>query len=269
MKKRNTELAAAAAATADSPEPGLGPVDDPLLANDKPNGPPPETTFPVAPDPTEALPVAAVLSTPPLAVAQDTTIDRHSEPEGPPGGSLPQGQPPDPILKPLEQRVRRLEDALAQLQDPKQRTVVPVAKVSAPPTARLAPPSTTDPSLPAATALVVAGAHLLTGTPPQAPASRHLWLLFDTIAETRAIARMFVDPRYKMSWLGRLVPLVLLLAFLTSRLWAPGAPLGEHFFAVIVKAFDLLIGYLLFKVLTYEARRYRQTAPDLPPTLRL
>jgi hypothetical protein len=246
-------------------------VDDPLLANDKPNGPPPETAFPVAPDPTEALPVAAVLSTPPLAVDQDTTVDRHSEPEGPPGGSLPEGQLPDPILKPLEQRVRRLEDALAHLQDPRQRTPAPVAQAAAPPpTARLAPPvPDAAPNLPAAAALVVAGAHLLTGNAPQAPEPRHLWLLFDTIAETRAIVRMFVDPRYKMSWLGRIVPLVLLLAFLTSRFWAPGAPLGEHFFAVIVKAFDLLIGYLLFKVLTYEARRYRQTAPDLPPTLRL
>ena len=35
------------------------------------------------------------------------------------------------------------------------------------------------------------------------------------------------------------------------------------------KLIDLLLGFLLFKVLGYEARRYRLTAPDLPPTLRL
>ena len=32
---------------------------------------------------------------------------------------------------------------------------------------------------------------------------------------------------------------------------------------------DLLTLYGLFKILSHEARRYRETAPDLPPSLRL
>jgi hypothetical protein len=32
---------------------------------------------------------------------------------------------------------------------------------------------------------------------------------------------------------------------------------------------QLVTAFLLFKVLGHEARRYRQTAPDLPRTLRL
>jgi hypothetical protein len=35
------------------------------------------------------------------------------------------------------------------------------------------------------------------------------------------------------------------------------------------KVIDLVLAFLLFKVLGHEARRYRETAPDLPPTLRL
>jgi hypothetical protein len=32
---------------------------------------------------------------------------------------------------------------------------------------------------------------------------------------------------------------------------------------------DLLLLYSMFKILGHEARRYRETAPDLPPSLRL
>jgi hypothetical protein len=32
---------------------------------------------------------------------------------------------------------------------------------------------------------------------------------------------------------------------------------------------QVVVGFLLFKVLAHEARRYRETAPDLPPSLRL
>ena len=38
---------------------------------------------------------------------------------------------------------------------------------------------------------------------------------------------------------------------------------------IIEKAGELVVGFMLFKVLGNEARRYRETAPDLPPSLRL
>ena len=62
--------------------------------------------------------------------------------------------------------------------------------------------------------------------------------------------------------------LLLIVGFVTSSLWVPGATLAGVGY-VINKIADLLIGFVLFKVLGYEARRYRETAPDLPPTLRL
>jgi hypothetical protein len=88
------------------------------------------------------------------------------------------------------------------------------------------------------------------------------------MAEGRAIVRMYVDPRYRLSWSGRFVPLILAVAFLTSCWWVPLASI-PIFGTVIDKIIDLALGFVLFKVLSHEARRYRQTSPDLPPTLRL
>jgi hypothetical protein len=79
---------------------------------------------------------------------------------------------------------------------------------------------------------------------------------------------MFVDPRYRMSWAGRLVPLALAFAFVFSYWWVPGTSIPLVGFW-LNKAADLAVAFVLFKVLTGEARRYRETAPDLPPTLRL
>ena len=98
---------------------------------------------------------------------------------------------------------------------------------------------------------------------------RRSWLVVDIVAEARAIGRMFVDPRYRLSWWARVMVLVLIAAFVTSALWVPGVALGGGLGYVINKIADLLIGFVLFKVLGHEAQRYRETAPDLPPTLRL
>ena len=80
------------------------------------------------------------------------------------------------------------------------------------------------------------------------------------IAEVQASFYMYVDPRYRMSWMGRIVAPAMLIAFLGIS-WAV-----TWLFA---KPFELLFCFILFKVLAYESRRYRETAPDLPPSLRL
>ncbi len=90
------------------------------------------------------------------------------------------------------------------------------------------------------------------------------------IAEARAAVRMYVDPRYNISWLARLMPLALLLAFFTSQIWIPGIHFMPDWLAIVVsKIVDLLLAYLLFRIVSREARRYRETAPDLPASLRL
>ena len=108
------------------------------------------------------------------------------------------------------------------------------------------------------------------GIAPTVPSSvRHTWLLFDALAELRAMYWMFFDPRYYLSWTARLAPLVLVALILTSNFWMPGALLPFFIGTVIEKLCDLILAYFLFKLLSFESRRYRGTAPDLPPSLRL
>jgi hypothetical protein len=184
----------------------------------------------------------------------------------------------EPALLPLEQRVRRLEDAIAQLQDLQGiQTRVP-ERVPRP--AQQGQPAT--PSLASADLLLNVGKHLFEAAaapvaqpapppparPPLSGRARGVWLFWDIVAEARAILRMFVDPRYRMSWAGRLVPVGLAAAFVLSSWWVPGTSIPLVGFWVN-KAADLVLAFVLFKVLGYEARRYRETAPDLPPMLRL
>jgi hypothetical protein len=101
------------------------------------------------------------------------------------------------------------------------------------------------------------------------PGVRHTWLLFDALAELRAMYWMFFDPRYHLSWTGRLAPLVIVALIMTSYYWTPGTILPFFVGTIIEKLCDLILAYFLFKLLSYEARRYRETAPDLPASLRL
>ena len=180
----------------------------------------------------------------------------------------------------LEQRVRRLEDALAQLQhqrgiETRIATHVPTPR---PPTPATAPATAASAAMlfDVGKRLLGAASNAVTQAPPPSPAavppsggSGVLWLLRDTWAEARAIVRMFLDPRYHLPWSSRVIPLVLLAAILTSKYWVPGSSiyiLGDW---LLVKLVDLLLAFLLFKWLGHEARRYRQSSPDLPPNLRL
>ncbi len=79
---------------------------------------------------------------------------------------------------------------------------------------------------------------------------------------------MFCDPRYRLSWTARLAPPIILALIVTSLYWMPASVL-PYIGMVIDKLVDLVLAYILFKLLSNEARRYRETAPDLPPSLRL
>lgn len=256
--------------------PPLEPLREPMPPPDTPSAPalPPdpaangdeESLF--APRPDENGPSSPPLEAPEASLA----------PLAPAAETSPAVPPPPPAEETLslEQRVRRLEDALAQLHE--QHGIE----------TRIAPQPSPRPAAPpvAATAalfdvgkrLFGAAAEAVTHAPPPSPAaappssagSGVLWLLWDTWAEARAIARMFVDPRYQLPWSSRLIPLVLLAAFLIpKKFWVPGAQIpfvGDWLLSAII---DLLLAFLLFKWLGHEARRYRQSSPDLPPSLRL
>jgi hypothetical protein len=211
------------------------------------------------------------------------------------------GLPPQPLPSTgndlsraeLEERLRRLEESLAQLYAQNQtasqaaQPPPPTAQaVQDPPVARIValPPApiTTAPTEAAASFLLNVGKQMLTTAPLASVAQpvhptletnfhagvRWTWFFFDAYAEVRAILRMFVDPRYQLSWTSRMVPLVLAILLLTSSWWMPGTSI-PWLGTLIDKLVDLTLAYLFFRVLSHEARRYRQLSPDLPASLRL
>jgi hypothetical protein len=204
--------------------------------------------------------------------------------------SAPAMPAPSATIAPLEERLRRLEESLAQIADPKQiesriaqRVSERLAGERPIPVAQIAPALSQglNVTLPAGLMLDMgkriltstAGANRPAGQTEHAESAlssgvRRTILFFDMLTEARAIWCMFTDPRYRMSWAGRLVPLALALFLLTSAFLVPGAQI-PIFGTIIDKLIDLVPAFILFKLLSYEARRYRETAPDLPPDLRL
>jgi hypothetical protein len=189
----------------------------------------------------------------------------------------------EPVLSTLVERIEKLEVALAEvqnLQGIEQRVAERVATQLQ--RERPAPAESGSPVLAKAATLLDAGKNLIPSlarpdappgpapvSPPQPHAqSSRMWLVREAITEARAIVRMYVDPRWSLSWMGRTGPPVLLVAFVFAYYWVP----FTSFYvvgAIIEKVVQLVLAFVLFKVLGHEARRYRQTAPDLPPSLRL
>jgi hypothetical protein len=177
----------------------------------------------------------------------------------------------------LEHRVQRLEDAVAQLQDTRpieERVVERVAD-------RIGR-NRSHPIRDTTGIIIEAGRHLLPATlasvqepgPPTEPAAAKPslgWtaLLLELLIELRAIFCMFVDPRYRLGWPTRILTILLLVALATSMFWPPMSMLPNVVANILDKIVDLALSYILWKVLIHEARRYRQTAPDLPRSMRL
>jgi hypothetical protein len=199
---------------------------------------------------------------------------------------------PNPRVAALEERVRQLEQLVATLQDTHALEERVVERVSA--RVKPAPSGSVRESagflleagrqlLPSAVSVlaeqggqaeVPAATPAQPATSPPAPTRRRPWLLFDAYAELRAIVRMYLDPRFRLTWAARVVPLILLPAIALSGLWLPGTTLLNKITLDIVgtlleKVVDLLLAFVLFQVVHREATRYRTTSPDLPPSLRL
>ena len=164
----------------------------------------------------------------------------------------------------LEDRVRRLEDVVATIQ------LSPYAIQTTPGTP--APPANDQPSL--ADFIASAAQHLPpraeNTAPPDAenPATGRTqrWLPFELLVEMRVMLRMYLDPRYRLTWQTRVLPPAFLFGMFLSWLLISGIPIVGFLFD---RFLFLVLAYMLFKVLIREATRYRMTSPDLPPTLRL
>jgi hypothetical protein len=232
-------------------------------------------------DPASGPPLPATDSIPPLPPSppsvngdDEAALARLADDGGP---DAPPTEAAAPVAPSLEQRVRRLEELVASFQQHRDAaTPIAAVPVRAIPTDR--PPEAQPPAASTGVMLEV-GKRLMAAAAPAdtAPAGAALaakrggglWLLWDTWAESRAIVRMFVDPRYQLPWSARVLPLILLAAILTSKYWVPFSSIPFLGDWLLVKMVDLLLAFLLFKWLGHEARRYRQTSPDLPANLRL
>jgi hypothetical protein len=203
-----------------------------------------------------------------------------SEQPGTPNGETP-ADPTENRRLALEQRVRRLEDAVATLQDTgplEERIVERVARrLNREPAAAAADSNAVFKAgrqlLPAALDLIrTKTADAERQAAPAAGNVRRPWLLFDAYAELRTMVRMFFDLRYRPTWTALIVPLVLLVLIITSEFWLPGTNvvpmvvpvLGKPFMVIVDKVIDVALAFLAFKILNREARRYRELVADLP-----
>lgn len=96
--------------------------------------------------------------------------------------------------------------------------------------------------------------------PAPAPASAIApagWLITEFIHELRTVSRMFGDYRYRMSWTGRIIPIVCIVLAVLSYFVVRMIPL-------VGWAIDSVIGIVLvvivYKALSREVRRYHSGA---------
>lgn len=193
---------------------------------------------------------------------------------------------PGPSLAALEERVRRLEDGVAQLQNTQPIEERVASRVLE--QVKSEKPASSSAVRESAALVIGAGRHLLpaavgilqaqadvaegqaqAATPPAKPS----WLIVDLFADFRTLFRMSRDPRYRNIWASRaLLPLALVALIVASWLWlklVPGFALvetmSETLATLMVKVVDLFLAFILCKALQREIRRYRETLPD--PTL--
>ena len=193
-------------------------------------------------------------------------------------------------LEAMEYRLRRLEDAVAILQDtqmiedrvaervriqmehkaPNHRDAASMALDAG---LRLLPllPRAAEAVAPAPQATFVAPQAAATAVPSAVPLAGGLnksWLLVETVNDLRVMLRMYTDPRYRITRIGWLVPFAVVAFVLLSHMkifsfvfiWN----LVPIFDTYLDKAVNLFVAFLGFKVLMREVNRYREVIPDAP-----
>jgi hypothetical protein len=164
----------------------------------------------------------------------------------------------------LRERIQRLEDAIASIQDTRLLEDRLVERLSE----RLQRPAPALPAEKASQHVREAEPRAPVAVPFRAerppryepftpPVTRSPWLIFEIYSEVRTIVRMFLDRRYRMGWAAFLVAVALIPFILTSHWWVPftGLPVIGPIFDKVI---DLLLALVAFKVLSHEALRYRE-----------
>jgi hypothetical protein len=83
-------------------------------------------------------------------------------------------------------------------------------------------------------------------------------LLFNILIDARLMVLTFFNKRFPLAWTTHVAVWILIPAILTSGWWFPAAyfPYLGTFFD---KAFDLLLGFCVYRALSREVRRYRES----------
>jgi hypothetical protein len=156
----------------------------------------------------------------------------------------------------VEQRLRRLESAVAALQDTQlmeervAERVVQKAKRS--PLAALRDKANVV--LDAGKALVPAASSPST----QPAADKAGWLLIDLWNEIRTFGKMLFDHRYPFSYAGRFGPVVIACTYVFCWMFLSGMPLIGGFSERVV---DFVLAFILYKIMSREVQRYRAMFP--------
>jgi len=162
-------------------------------------------------------------------------------------------------LSALEGRVHRLEEAVAALQDThvmEERIVEKLRgeTLGGGPQAKVGP-------LPPDSEQVKATPPGAAPPPPEMPAwnptAPSLPARLSGLAEFRAMVRMFFDMHYHVAWTTRLLTLIIVGLIATSHWWFPPSYVPAIGF-IFEKTIDIILAFLLYRVLGNEARRYVQ-----------
>lgn len=193
---------------------------------------------------------------------------RVSEP-----GMVPK-KPADPPLPPapdsMELRIRRLEEAVAGLQDTRHIEERVAERVSE----KLGRNSGYG-IQESASFLMNAGRHIVPGALGQASdaseasstpntrssaSPRRAWWLFEAYDDLRSMVRMYFDHRYRrhMTWTAFLTPFVFLVCILLVWFWMPTSiPVLSVGLAFLDKVVDVVLAFFAYKILSRELIRYR------------
>jgi len=175
-----------------------------------------------------------------------------------------------PASESLDLRIRRLEEAVAVLQDTRLMEDKVVERVS--------DKLSRNPAhgiQESANFLIDAGRHILpltrdmpsdsaqatSNVPNASRTARPPWWLFEAYDDLRSVVRMYFDPRYRrhMTWTAFLTPFVLLACILVVWFWMPTSiPVLGLGLAFLDKVVDVLLAFFAFKILSRELHRYRQ-----------
>jgi hypothetical protein len=181
----------------------------------------------------------------------------------------------------LEQRVHRLEDAVAALQD----THTMEERITERILGRVAGPAGNE-----TTGIFDADQHPHqpaspdTHTPEPSPVTppaatgpnQQPWVILGTLREIRTTFRMFFDHRYRASWSAYFALMILAYVLVSQWLWSLwgvipfigllAGPMHVTFIGTILdKAVDLVLALYAFKVLHRELLRYREVSAVYPP----